>query len=119
MPLTGSRAYNPGTDVFTNDITGAYRLFPDEAISSGQRLRFTIQHSPTDDHPANYRSVAFWYDQPTYLLRVTDALNTTDHAGWPTRQTSCNRILEVFEKKKEPGVYLRYSSNQPVGWTSV
>jgi hypothetical protein len=22
-----------------------------------------------------------------------------------TAQTSCNRILEVFEKKKEPGVY--------------
>ncbi|HXM26680.1 MAG TPA: hypothetical protein VN957_11720 [Chthoniobacterales bacterium] len=55
--------------------------------------------------PANYSPAAFWYDQPTYSLRVTDALNTTDHPGRATHQTSCNRILEVFEKKKEQGVY--------------
>jgi hypothetical protein len=56
-------AYNPGTDGFTSDTTGAYRLFPSEAISFGQRLRFTIQHGPVDDMSANYSSVAFWYGQ--------------------------------------------------------
>jgi hypothetical protein len=105
MPLTGNPAYNPGNNGFTNDNTGAYRLFPTEVISFGQRLRFTIQHGPTDDEPANYSPVAVWYDQPTYSLRVTDALNTTDYPGRATHQTSCNRILEVFGKKKEPGVY--------------
>jgi hypothetical protein len=78
MPLTGNPAYNPGNNGFSNDTTGAYRLFPAEAISFGQRLRFTIQHGPTDDQPANYSSVAFWYGQPTYSRQVTDALNTTD-----------------------------------------
>ena len=78
MPLTGNSAYNPGTDGFANDTTGAYRLFPAEAISFGQRLRFTIQHGPVDDVSANYSSVAFWYGQPTYSLEVTDSLNTTD-----------------------------------------
>jgi hypothetical protein len=78
MPLTGNPAYNPGTNGFTNDTTGAYRLFPAEAISFGQRLRFTIQHGPVDDVPANYSSVAFWYGQPNYSIEVTDALNTTD-----------------------------------------
>jgi hypothetical protein len=81
MPLTGNPAYNPGNNGFTNDTTGAYRLFPAEAISFGQRLRFTIQHGPTDDQPSNYSSVAFWYGQPTYSRQVTDALNTTDQAS--------------------------------------
>jgi hypothetical protein len=81
MPLTGNPAYNPGTDGFANDTTGAYRLFPAEAISFGQRLRFTIQHGPVDDVSANYSSVAFWYGQPTYSLEVTDSLNTTDPAS--------------------------------------
>src|SRR5258708_9684731 len=91
-----------------------YRLFPAEVISFGQRLRFTIQHGPTDDEPANYSPAAFWYDQPTYSLRVTDALNTTDHPGRATLQTSCNRILEVFEKKKKnPTLTLLHSSYQP------
>ncbi len=78
MPLTGNPAYNPGIDGFANDTTGAYRLFPAEAISFGQRLRFTIQHGPIDDVPSNYSSVAFWYGQPTYSTEVTDALDTTD-----------------------------------------
>src|SRR6266481_10212935 len=95
------------------------RLFPAEVISFGQRLRFTIQHGLTDDELANYSPVAFWYDQPTYSLRVTDALNTTDHPGRATHQTSRNRILEVFEKRKSQAFTLRYSSNQPVGWTSA
>jgi hypothetical protein len=120
MPLTGNPAYNPGNNGFTNDTTGAHRLFPAEAISFGQRLRFTIQHGPTDDQPANYSSVAFWYGQPTYSLQVTDALNTTDQASRATHQTSCNRILEVFEKKEKSKAFtLRYSSNQPVGWASA
>ena len=81
MPLTGNPAYNPGTDGFANDTTGTYRLFPAEAISFGQRLRFTIQHGPVDDVSANYSSVAFWYGQPTYSLELTDSLNTTDSAS--------------------------------------
>src|SRR5260370_29602047 len=81
MPLTDNPSYKPRTDGFTNDSTGAYRLLPAEAISFGQRLRFTIQHGPTDDQAANYSSVAFWYGQSTYSLQVTDALNTTDQAS--------------------------------------
>jgi hypothetical protein len=53
MPLTGNPAYNPGTEGFANDTTGTYRLFPAEAISFGQRLRFTIQHGPVDDVASN------------------------------------------------------------------
>ena len=78
MPLTGNPAYNPGTEGFTNDTTGAYRLFPAEAISFGQRLRFTIQHGPVDNVASNYSSVAFWYGQPTYSTQVTDSVDTTD-----------------------------------------
>jgi hypothetical protein len=78
MPLTGNPAYNPGTNGFTNDTTGVYRLFPAEAISFGQRLRFTIQHGPVDDVASNYSSVAFWYGEPTYSTEVTDSLNTAD-----------------------------------------
>jgi Protein of unknown function (DUF2961) len=78
MPLTGNPAYNPGTEGFANDTTGTYRLFPAEAITFGQRLRFTIQHGPVDDVASNYSSVAFWYGQPTYSTQVTDAIDTTD-----------------------------------------
>jgi hypothetical protein len=81
MPLTGNPAYNPGTEGFANDTTGTYRLFPGEAISFGQRLRFTIQHGPVDDVASNYSSVAFWYGQPTYSTQVTDSLVTTDAAS--------------------------------------
>jgi len=81
MPLTGNPAYNPGTEGFANDTTGAYRLFPAEAISFGQRLRFTIQHGPVDDVASNYSSVAFWYGQPTYSTQVTDSVDTTDAAS--------------------------------------
>ena len=80
MPLTGNPAYNPGTDGFTSDTTGVYRLLPAEAISFGQRLRFTIQHGPVDDVASNYSSVAFWYGEPTYSTEVTDSLNTADPA---------------------------------------
>jgi hypothetical protein len=81
MPLTGNPAYNPGTEGFANDTTGTYRLFPAEAISFGQRLRFTIQHGPVDDVASNYSSVAFWYGQPTYSTQVTDSVDTTDAAS--------------------------------------
>ena len=81
MPVTGNPAYNPGTEGFTNDTTGVYRLFPAEAISFGQRLRFTIQHGPVDDVASNYSSVAFWYGEPTYSTEVTDSLNTADPAS--------------------------------------
>ncbi len=81
MPLTGNPAYNPGMDGFTSDTTGVYRLLPAEAISFGQRLRFTIQHGPVDDVASNYSSVAFWYGEPTYSTEVTDSLNTADPAS--------------------------------------
>jgi Protein of unknown function (DUF2961) len=81
MPLTGNPAYNPGTEGFANDTTGTYRLFPAEAISFGQRLRFTIQHGPVDDVASNYSSVAFWYGQTTYSTQVTDSVVTTDPAS--------------------------------------
>lgn len=81
MPLTGNPAYNPGNNGFTDDTTGVYRLFPVEAISFNQRLRFTIQHGPVDDVPSNYSSVAFWYGQPTYSEEVTDTLETADPAS--------------------------------------
>jgi hypothetical protein len=85
MPLNGSPAYNP--DGFTNDNTGGYRLFPAEVISFGQRLRFTIQHGPTDDEPANYSPVAFWYDQPTYRCELlTLSIRPTIQVGRPIRR---------------------------------
>jgi Protein of unknown function (DUF2961) len=64
------------------------KLFPAEAISFGQRLRFTIQHGPVDDVSANYSSVAFWYGQPSYSIEVTDALNTIDTASRQRHQYS-------------------------------
>ena len=88
MTLTGSLTYNPETMVSPMILpvpTGCFQL---SQSHSGQRLRFTIQHGSTDDQPANYSSVAFWYGQPTYSLQVTDDLNTTDHtrSGDPSNQ---------------------------------
>ncbi len=85
-PLTGNPAYNPGVEGFTNDTTGTFRLLVAESIPFGQRLRFTIQHGPVDDVPVDYSSVAFWYGQPTYSLKVTDSLDTTDPASRQSHQ---------------------------------
>ena len=103
MPLTGNPAYNPGNNGFYQRYYWCYRLFPAEVISFGQRLRFTIQHGPTDDQPANYSSVAFWYGQATYSRQVTDALNTTDQASRASHQTSCNSNPRSVRKKERAG----------------
>ncbi len=105
MPLTGNPAYNPGVDGFSNDTTGVYRLFPAEAISFGQRLRFTIQHGPVDDVPSNYSSVAFWYGQPTYSTKVTDALNTTDPASRSSHNYKVNGDTESSLTSGFPGEF--------------
>jgi hypothetical protein len=79
MPFSGNPAYDVGADGFDSDTTGAFRLFIGESIPFGQRIRAGIEHGPVnDDVLTNYSSVAFWYGQPTYSLKRTDAFDPSD-----------------------------------------
>jgi hypothetical protein len=81
MPLAGNPAYQVDGDGCQNDCTGAYRLMVPDAVSFSTSLRFGIEHGPVDDAPADYSSTAYWYGQPRFTLRETDAVDPIDGAS--------------------------------------
>ncbi|MQA03084.1 MAG: DUF2961 domain-containing protein [Streptosporangiales bacterium] len=60
-PTNGNPSNEPGTFGCTYDCTGAYRLTLSDAPSFAESLRFTIEHGPTSNIPADYSSTAYWY----------------------------------------------------------
>lgn len=60
-PTNGNPAHEISSYGCTYDCTGAYRLTIADAPSFHDSLRFTIEHGPASDMPADYASTAYWY----------------------------------------------------------
>jgi hypothetical protein len=88
LPTHGNPAQVPGTSPRRPglNLRSAYRLFLGDAIPFRNAIRLAIEHGPTNDVPAEFSSLVFYYAQEEGTLvesdRVTigDAASETAHA---------------------------------------
>ncbi|CAM5619756.1 hypothetical protein GCM10010329_19710 [Streptomyces spiroverticillatus] len=81
QPLNGHPARltdSPECGGWHQDCSSGYRLLLADAVPFGRSLRFTVEHGPYDDLPADYAATTYWYGQDGPRLRRTDSVAADD-----------------------------------------
>ena len=77
-PMNGHAAEETRSFGCAQQCDAAYRLMIGDAVPFASALRFTIEHGPQNDEPAEYGSTAFSYEQPRFALAHTDVVDVGD-----------------------------------------
>jgi hypothetical protein len=83
LPTHGNPVQVPGTSARRPglNLRSAYRLFLGDAIPFRENIHLTIEHGPTNDVPAEFSSVVFYYAAGTAGSSLTDRFPVGDYAS--------------------------------------